>query len=179
MNISKIRHIMAEEKVLFSFSGMISQSLTTLMIESVKDQFESTGNDHKVVRSIFHIAIEQLQNIMSYAEGRNILEGNRYVSPGILVIGYNDEKQKYFISTSNEVLQQDKEKISSKIDYVNSLSREELRKELRAKLRSAVDKHDRGAGLGFIEIAKKSSEKLEYGFEREDEKDYFHILAYV
>lgn len=179
MNIAKIRELMAEEKIVFSFSGMISQSLITLMIESLKNQFESTGEDYKIVRNMFHIAIEQLQNIMSYSKDKNILEGNRYVSPGVLVIGYNETKEKYYVNSSNQVLSKDKDIITKKIDHINSLNKDELRKLARKKLRTSVDRHERGAGLGLIEIAKKSSEKLEYSFDEIDEKIYFNIRAYV
>jgi len=69
--------------------------------------------------------------------------------------------------------------VSKRIDYINSLEKDEQRKHLREKLRSANDKHERGAGVGFIEMAKRSSEKLEYAFEEIDSKLYFHILAYI
>ena len=59
------------------------------------------------------------------------------------------------------------------------MDKHEQRKYLRKKLRSAVDKHNRGAGVGFIEMAKRSSEKLEYKFEELDGKLFFHILVYI
>ncbi len=179
MDISKIRKVMNEEGVVFSFSGMISQSLTSFMLETAKTQLEDNGEDAKMIRSMFLIAIEQLQNIMSYSKEKDIHDGNRYTSPGVLVIGFSDELQKYYVNSSNEIFIQDQDKISQKIDYINSLEKDELRKYLREKLRSAEDVHDRGAGVGFIEMAKRSSEKLVYDFEEIDSKQYFHILAYV
>lgn len=179
MNISKIRKVMSEEGIVFSFSGMISQSLTSFMIETAKKQLEARGEDAKMTRNMLLIGIEQLQNIMSYSKEKDIFQGNRYVSPGVMVIGFSDQKQKYYVNSSNEIVFEDKEKVSKKLDYINSLEKDELRKYLREKLRSAEDKHDRGAGVGFIEMAKRSSEKLEYGFEEIDGKLYFHILTYI
>jgi len=179
MNISRIRTVMEEEGIIFSFSGMISQLLTEFMIETAAKQFLADGHDKKTTKAMFLIAIEQLQNVMSYSKAKLIKEGNRYTSPGILVVGFDEKKQKYYVNSSNEIKEEDIENISTKIDFINTLDTKEQRKLLREKLKSAEDTHDRGAGVGFIEIAKRSSEKLEYDFERINDKIYFHILAYI
>ena len=179
MNMKKIREIMADEGIVFSFSGMISQSLTSFMVETAKVQLEDMGEDAKMIRNMFLVSIEQLQNIMSYSKEKNIQEGNKYTSPGVLVIGYNDEKKKYYINSSNEIKEEDIDKIKTKLETINSMPKEDLRAYLRQKLRSAEDLHERGAGVGFIEMAKRSSEKMEYSFEKIEGKYYFHILVYV
>jgi hypothetical protein len=179
MNISKIRKIMAQEGIVFSFSGIISQSLTSFMVENAKFQLEERGEDTKMTRAMFLIAVEQLQNIMSYSNNKNTSDGSKYISPGVLVIGIDAKKEKYYVNSSNEIVEADKIKISKKIDSINSLEKSELRKYLIEKLRSAEDTHDRGAGVGFIEMAKRSSEKLEYAFEEMDSKLYFHIKTYI
>lgn len=179
MNISRIREVMAEEGIVFSFSGMISQSLTEFMIETAAKQFADEGHDKNTTKSMFLISIELLQNVMSYSKQKLIREGNKYTSPGVLVVGYDDKKGKYYVNTSNEIGEADKLKVSEKLDYINSLDSKEQRKLLREKLKSAEDTHERGAGVGFIEVAKRSSEKVEYDFEEIDGKLYFHILAYI
>lgn len=180
MNISRVREVMVAENIVFSFSGLISQSLTEFMIETATKQFEENGYDKKMTKSFFLIAIEMLQNVMSYSKQKLIQDGNKYTSPGILVVGFDDERQKYYVSTSNEIEQNDNHKeLINKIDYINSLDEKQQRKLLREKLKSAEDTHDRGAGVGFIEMAKRSSEKLEYSFEKLGNKIYFHIKAYI
>lgn len=179
MNISKIRKMMIEEGIVFSFSGMISQELISFMVETAKAQLEEQGESSKMTRNIFLIAVEQLQNIMSYSKNRDTSNGSKYVSPGILVIGIDKKLDKYYVMSSNKIMHEDKIKISQKIDKINLLDKDSLRKLLREKLRSAEDKHNRGAGVGFIEMAKRSSEKLQYTFEEIEGKLYFHVLAYV
>jgi len=179
MNISKIRNVMSEEGIVFSFSGMISQSLTSFMVETAKDQLDEKGEDSKMTRNMFLVAVEQLQNIMSYSKEKNVHDGSRYTSPGVMVIGYSEDKKKYYVNSSNEIVLEDKIKVSQRIDHINSLEKNSLRKYLREKLRSAEDTHERGAGVGFIEMAKRSSEKLEYDFEKIGGKLYFHIKTYI
>ena len=179
MNISKIRKIMSDEGIVFSFSGVISQELVSFMVDSARHQFEEMGEESKMIHKMFIITIEQLQNIMSYSKNKDIHSGSKYTSPGVMVIGFDKDRDKYYVNSSNEIVKADKEKVTKKIDYINSLDKDELKKYLREKIRSAEDKHDRGAGVGFIEMAKRSSEKIEYDFEDIDSKLYFHIKTYV
>jgi len=179
MDISKIRNIMAEEGIIFSFSGIISQSIAEFMVETVSRQFEKQGHEKTTIRSMFLIAIEQLQNIMSYSKEKIVSSSNIYISPGILVVGFDEKKQKYYVSSSNEVNSEDEKKITKKVNLINSMAKDEQRKYLRDKLKTAEDTHSRGAGVGLIEMAKRSSEKLEYSFENIDKKRYFHILVYI
>jgi hypothetical protein len=179
MSIDKVVEVMTKEGVIFSFSGMISQSMVEFMIENAGKQLEAQKEDRSVVNSIFIIAIEQLQNIMSYSKERNIGEGNRYTSPGLLVVGYHKEVAKYYINSSNEIQEEDIKGVSEKIDFINSLDKQSQRRLLREKLRNGEDSHERGAGVGFIEMAKRSSDKLKYSFNKIDGKIYFNILAYV
>ena len=170
---------MTDEGIVFSFSGMISQEMTSFMIETASKQFTDGGYDKTTIKSIFLITIEQLQNVMSYSKQKLVKEGSKYSSPGVLVVGFDEKKEKYYVNSSNQISKEDKVKISTKIDFINSMDKQKQRKYLREKLKSAEDKHERGAGVGFIEMAKRSSEKLEYSFEEIDNKIYFHILAYV
>jgi len=179
MDITRVRQIMAEEGIVFSFSGLISQSMTEFMIETASKQFQEEGYDKTMTKSIFLIAIEQLQNIMNYSKQKIIKADNKYTSPGILVVGFDEEKKKYYVNSSNEIFEEDKAKISKKIDFINSLDTKEQRKYLREKLKSAEDTHDRGAGVGLIEMAKRSSEKIEYFFGKINDKIYFDILVYI
>ncbi len=179
MNRSKLRSLINEEGIIFSFSGLISQSLTSFMIRTVQDQLDETITDTTMKKAIFLISAEQLQNVMSYSKNKNLDTKSQCESLGSFTIGFDKDKEKYFITSSNEIDENDKEKIIKSINFINAMKKEQLRKFLREQLRTGENKHDRGAGVGFIEMAKRSSEKLEYSFETLDDKLYFHILAYI
>jgi len=177
--MSKLRTLIHEEGIIFSFSGLISQSLTTFIIKAVQEQLEELIKDSSIQKAIFLIITEQLQNIMSYSSNKHVAVGQVNVSPGSLLLAFDKEKAKYYITSSNEIREEDKEKISQRIDFINSMKKSELRKFSREQLRTAENKHDKGAGVGFVEMAKRSSEVLTYNFEKIDGKSYFHILTYI
>ena len=107
MNISQIRKVMADEGIVFSFTGKISQSMISFMVEAVKVELENMGEDSKMTRNMFLIAIEQLQNIMSYAKDKH-KDGKKYTSQGVMLVGFDKEKKKYYVNCSNEIEEKDK-----------------------------------------------------------------------
>jgi hypothetical protein len=118
MNISRIRQTMEEEGVLFSFSGIISQSLTEFMVETASKQFSDEGHNKTMIQTLFLIAIEELQNVMSYSKQKMVISGNRYTSPGILVVGFDDKKQKYYVASSNEIEEIETEQYSKSMQQM-------------------------------------------------------------
>ena len=58
-----------------------------------------------------------------------------------------------------------------KIDYINSLDKDELKKFYKETLNNGTMSEKGGGGLGLIDIARRSGQKLQYKI-REIDKDY-------
>lgn len=179
MNILELRKVMDSNGAIFSFSGLISQELLVGIVNTVKQELEKVGTENKIINAIFIIAIEQMQNLMSYAKDRKIYDENKSISNGICVIGFDKDKEKFFVASSNKIHPEDIDVIKNKIDTVNKLSYEEQRKLQRELLRSGEATHDRGAGVGFIEMAKRGTEPLEYRFIKFKDEDFFELKVYI
>lgn len=179
MDILAIRKTMSEDGIIFSFGGLVSQNILVSIVQTIQEELSLLGVSNNTINAIFIIAIEQMQNIMSYSRDKHIIKDKKHSSAGICVIGFDKLKNKYFVASSNKIGIDNKEKVSSKIDRINSLTKVEQRKYLRDLLRTGQDSHERGAGVGFIEMAKRSSEPLEYKFITFEETDYFEIMVYI
>jgi len=174
MNLNQLRTILQEEKIIFSFSGTVTQSLVVGIAKSMKHELEKRGEENSIIDSIFSIVVEQLQNIMSYSQEKESQD-----SKGILLLGFSEEKNKYFSITSNQIKEDDKKKIITKIELLNAMSAKEKRKYLRDLLKSGEFSHAKGAGVGFVEISKRASENLLINFNEFDNSEYFELKVYV
>lgn len=86
----------------------------------------------------------------------------------------------YVLSTGNPILKRDIEKLSGHINTINSLDREGLRQLFRSTLTNGQFSAKGGAGLGFIEMAKVSGEKIEFSFKSIDEKfSYYSCIVFI
>jgi hypothetical protein len=84
----------------------------------------------------------------------------------------------FYITSANYVMNEFKDTISSKLNRVNDLSQDELKELSREVLLKGELSEKGGAGLGIIEMARKSGNKLDYLFENINEKlsmFYLHL----
>ena len=169
-----------KDDIIISISGIISQKTIDSLLDDLTIKFESIEGGARICSKISYMAIEQLQNILKYSSNNININNNNILSQGNFTVGYSQNKQKYYVSSSNEIEKEDMEKMITKFEYINSLDNVELKKHYKSLLREATDKHDRGAGIGIVDMARKSSEKIEYKFKKDkNDKDIFNILVYI
>jgi len=179
MVVSQIREIINKEGVCFVFYGSLSQSFINFFLETIGEQFKQKGIEKNLSKAVTIIAIEQIQNIMNYSQEEVISSIGKCRDLGMIVVGYDYESQRYYVNGSNEIDPENRTKIITRIDEINLLDNQAQRKLLRQKLKSGEDAHNKGAGVGFVEMAKRSSAKLQYEFDEIDGKIYFNILTFV
>ena len=169
-----------EEGVIFSFDGIISQEMLSNIAETMQERMINYGMPTKVIHNIFGIFVEQMQNILSYSKNKIALDKTRFESFGLAVIGYDKNKQKYYACSRNLIDVSVAETLKNKLNKLNSLSAEEIKEYYKESRKSGQNKHSRGAGLGFLEMLKKSSEPLEYEIKTVDEESaFFSLKAYI
>ncbi|MCB0754084.1 MAG: hypothetical protein H6603_01440 [Flavobacteriales bacterium] len=109
-------------------------------------------------KGFFLILVELLQNVSRH----NIQE--KGFKDGIFMITEAGDGE-YWTSVGNVVDTKTKELLSERIDGLNGMDAMDLKKAYKQTLREGSFSDKGGAGLGLIEIARKSSDKLTYSFE--------------
>lgn len=182
MDILQLKQYLEEEGVILSFSGKISQEIVTSLCETIEKELTAMKVQPKIIQNVFGILTEQMQNIMSYSKERIEKDDNRYVGFGLTVVGYDQDTERYYVSSGNFMDSDDQEKVSAKIDKLNKMSDDELKDYYRELRKSGRNKHERGAGLGFLEMKKKSCDLLQYEIKPgtiEEQGLFFSIKVYV
>lgn len=162
------------------FSGVITQDILTTFGDLIELKLEDSFPHMTIARNVFAVFVEIAQNIMSYSSDSKIIEDDTRGGSGIIVIGYDTEKKKFFVKSGNKVTVENQERISQKIDQIKNLSHEELREVYKQARKSGKDSHHRGGGLGFIEMQRKCSEPLDYRFDKVGEDSvFFNLVATI
>ena len=118
---------------------------------------EST--DRSTKRRVYHAMIEILQNMNKHSDE---IADEKSVGRGLFMIGKKNDR--YFIIASNKIKNGSIDKLKSNIEEVNTSSLEELNKQHYEQLRGGTLSDKGGAGLGLIDIARKTSKKIQYEF---------------
>jgi len=160
IDLDDLQRAMEESGIVFmTYGGHFTQSLIAGMTEALEREAAETRLSPKVSHNIFVIFIELAQNIMNYA--KKLEESGGFDAKGIIFVGKRDGA--YFICSKNIVTDADKRLIEGKLRNIEGLSRDEI-KQLYKKTRKEGQRSQKGGGLGFLEIAKKSDD-ITYLFE--------------
>ncbi len=172
LNVYEYFKKMQDERVILYFKGEITNNLLTSILQLVDDRLERKSEDIKIKKKVFSILLECLQNIYNYQQTQNF--DNEILQSATLMIKRTD--QAYFIITGNYVEDSIVESLKGRINKVNSLSPDELKSFYKEVLSRDEPATSGGAGLGIIDMARKSGEKITYSFDRINDKHSFYSL---
>lgn len=161
----------SEGDVLIAHFGEFSQDLVNSISEGMESLLYEINAPKKVVKRMFSILIEGLQNIRIHGEkdGNNLQVGH--------VIVAKDEDT-FNISFGNYVLRKSIKHLESRIDCLNRLTNKEIKEKYLEVLSDGLISKRGGAGLGFITIVMKSKSKISYSYDDLDgELGYFEYCV--
>lgn len=176
-NALEVQKTLRDNGILISFSGKLSQGLIEEYGAAVKSYMESEQRPQNEVFQIFSIFIEQTQNINNYCSlKQNSPFIDKITHSSLVTIGRTNNG--HFICSGNVVDNADLDYLVSKIAPMITADKSALKLMYKEMLRQEMNGGD-GAGLGFIEIARKAREPLEYSITKFDEHLSFFILKAV
>lgn len=175
MDIHKILNIVKDDGIIFlSYGGFLSQALIAGMTEALEEETRSNDLDIGDSSNIFTIFIELSQNMMNYSKNK---DKDEFKAEGLILVAKNENN--YYIHSQNIVTLKDKCKIETKLEKIKTLTRDEIKKKYRELRRNGRDKHGKGGGIGFFEIAKRCNE-IDFTFTKiNEDRFYFHFKATI
>lgn len=164
---------MGKHNLQMIFEGEFNQDVTKYVLNVTEKSFDLEGIDSSVKKKVFNVMIESLQNICKHQYSAMHKNSPDFL-PAIFMIGMKD--MDYFIITGNLVANEAVPGLKEKIDSINSQDKEGLKQLYKeARLRSKISDVG-GAGLGLIDMARKSGNKLVYRFDPADQAVSFFSL---
>jgi hypothetical protein len=113
--------------------------------------------------------LESLQNISRHSDQ------NQHADVSLVV--YSKTDSGYTVTTGNVLPSAHVHDLKSKLEEINHLQSDEIRNVYRQMLSNAEFSKKGGAGLGLIEMAKKTGNKLDYDFVPLDKEYSYFILS--
>jgi hypothetical protein len=156
-----------DEGILLSFKGLITEDIIIELGEMIRTSL----SEETKVKKIFAVFIELSQNILRYSSEKS-KDGL-----GIGIISLRKIDNYYKIASGNIISKEDSIKIKEKISYINSLNKDELKGLYQKTLRLPLDETSRGAGLGLIDIAKRSESKIDFEIQEIENSKLFLTLS--
>lgn len=149
----------------FVYGGTISSGIVNHILTLTEEKLNSKTVYYKARKRVYFVAVEILQNITRHQTITGIRDFD--------ILGMFSMKKYHgniYLTTANLVDNNDVEKLKSQIEYVNSLTQEELSEHYNNVLRTGQISEKGGAGLGLIAIAKKACGPFKFHFHKVNER---------
>jgi ACT domain-containing protein len=165
----RIRDKMMEERLMFVYRGVVTNQNSASLLMLLEKEMENSEFGFVGRKRLFMFVLESLQNVSRHSDS------NQYAEMSLVV--YSKTDSGYTVTTGN-VIETDKiDDLKAKLDEINKLDSGEIRNVYRNMLSNAEFSSKGGAGLGLIEMAKKTGNKLDYDFINLDNSYSYFILS--
>jgi hypothetical protein len=180
-DLYRLRGLLRQRKIMFCYSGYVNERVLGGVGEALKQKMVIEEADTKTLRSVFAVFVEQMQNMIRYSaekepdfaatgQGEPPLE----IRYGVIAIGQSDDG--FCVEAGNLIMKEDVARLRARLEEIRAADRAGLKALYKEKLKGPQDEASKGAGVGFIEIARRASKPIEFEFMDVDETYAFFML---
>ncbi|MFT3848586.1 MAG: biofilm regulation protein kinase SiaB [Propionivibrio sp.] len=177
IDLFSLRTHFNRNRILLCFNGPISRSLIEEIGNALKNYLQAENAQPTAAMDVFSIYIEMTQNIRHYAQSRGYGEQDSAAT----VIVARDAEERYLVQAGNLVEIADGAALLARVEALASMDKAQLKATYKTQLRQPRDAAaTTGAGLGLIDVARKSSLPLKGSLSPFDEKRaFFSLCAFI
>ncbi|MEM9856251.1 MAG: SiaB family protein kinase [Bacteroidota bacterium] len=154
--IFDLHKTLLDHNLILVYEGEFTQEITKSILAMAERNMDSSGEESSVKRKVFNVMVECLQNIVKHAG--EVQKKNA----AIFIIGKHENE--YVIVSGNPIESEEAEKLKSKLEHINSLDKDGLKGLYKEIIKNTEISDKGGAGLGFVDMARKSGNPLVYDF---------------
>ncbi len=169
--------LVGNETVLFEYEGKVDKEVLLSTLPEIETILDSMDVQRQKKRKIVNIAIETLQNLQLHSFP---IEKNTYNLPPLFIVAKDDDC--ITITIGNLIYSDEEAVLADKLQKINSLNDEEIKFLYGVIMKQTVVKFSTkgGAGLGLIDMKKKSGNALDFSFQPlNEEVSYFSLKISV
>lgn len=158
--IFDLHRVMMKQKLILVYEGAFTQESTKSILSMAERSLEAAEEDAGIKRKVFNVMVEALQNVVKHND--HDAYGVDHSRSAIFLIG--KESNRYTIMTGNPVHKDKVKPLASTLEKINGLDRDGLKNLYKDTIQDTTISDKGGAGLGFLDMARKSGEKLWFDF---------------
>jgi len=167
---------MERKNIMLSFKGELTTDLLNSILNVVESKLQSFEEAPRIRKKVFNVLVEVMQNLYHHkgiSPAKQVVVNAKDASV-IIMIAKNAAG--YSIFTGNYIENQNVDRLKNRLEEVNSMSKEQLKELYKNVLVNGQRTINGGGGLGMIDIARRSGDKLDFGFVPFDDENSFFSL---
>jgi hypothetical protein len=168
----RIRDKMMKDRLMFVYRGIVTNENSVPLLMLLEKEMEHSDFGFTGRKRLFMFVLESLQNVSRHSMN------SKHANMSMVV--YSKASSGYTVTTGNVIPDSRIEDLRKRLEEINNLRSAEIRNVYRQMLSSAEFSNKGGAGLGLIEMARKTGNRLDYDFvPLKDDHSYFVLSKTV
>ena len=170
MDITRTIHDkMVKERLLFVYRGDITDKNSLPLITLLENEMKEDSFGFLGQKRLFMFVLESLQNIAKHGDHDQYGE--------MSLVSFSKTDDGYTITTGNIIASENVVDLKKRLDEVNNLDTKDIKDLYRQILSNSEFSKKGGAGLGLIEMAIKTGNRLDYDFVPVNNEFSYFILS--
>lgn len=174
-NIESYLPDQSKNNIILFYKGNVDSDVINHILDTVEDKMIQVNDQSKLRKKVYNVLVESLQNLYHHVDKvPDDFEDQTSEKFGMLIVQKVDKG--YKIITGNFVKADNVERLEEKIKKINRSSHEEIKELYKFILNHQRISAKGGGGLGLVDIARKTGNKLDYTFKEYNDKYSFFYL---
>jgi hypothetical protein len=165
----RIRDKMMKERLMFVYRGVVTNENSVPLLMLLEKEMENSEFGFVGRKRLFMFVLESLQNVSRHS--------NKSQHADMSLVVYSKTGNGYTVTTGNVLPTSSINDLRVRLNEINNLETKEIRNVYRQMLSNSEFSSKGGAGLGLIEMAKKTGNKLDFDFVEIDNEFSYFILS--
>lgn len=163
-----------KDNIILFYKGNVDSDVINHVLDSVEEKMVAVNDNPKLRKKVYNVLVESLQNLYHHVDRVPADFEEQVDKYGLLLV--RKVETGYKIVTGNFVQKENIEKLEEKIKRINRSSHEEIKELYKFILNHQRISAKGGGGLGLVDIARKTGNKLDYAFvEYNDVYSFFYL----
>ena len=165
--------------IILFYKGNVDSVIINHVLDTVEEKMIEVNEQSKLRKKVYNVLVESLQNLFHHVDRVPAdFEDQTAEKYGLLAVFKIDSG--YKIITGNFVHADNRERLEEKIKRINRSTNEEIKELYKFILNHQRISAKGGGGLGLVDIARKTGNKLDYTFKLyNDTYSFFYLNILV
>lgn len=160
-----------------SFTGTMNEDLLGSILNIIEEKLDKNEASSVIKKRVYNVMIECLQNLFHHSDQLTQTDRSLEDHSTNAIFMISRQADRYKIVTGNFIVSSYMDNLKSKIEHINSLDSEGLKTHYLNTLNNGQLSDKGGGGLGLIDMARRSGNKLDYDFYSLDDNTSFFTLG--
>ncbi len=154
------------------YKGELNHQITKLFTSMAESKIKRQHGDGVLIRRVYHVMVECLQNITKHSDDFDNKENP--IGHGMFIAAQDDKA--FYVVTGNKINVNKVDDLKGRIQELNKSDKDKLNTTFKKQMKEGRISEKGGAGLGLIDMIRKTGIPLEFDFSDVDDNYMFFLL---